>query len=82
MHLTSLPVRLHDVSIDFGGSVYLMNAEGRMVHQTISQADATISSLLDALQGLEGELDRAITLNVAIVSSETRDNIDRLRKTE
>jgi len=59
-----------------------MNEEGRMVHQTISQADATISSLLGALQGLEGELDRAVTLNVAVVSSKARDNIDRLRKTE
>ena len=44
-----------------------MNGEGRMVHQTISQANTTISSLLGALQGLEGELDRAITLNAAVV---------------
>ena len=59
-----------------------MNGEGRMAHQTISQADTTISSLLGALQGLEGELNRAITLNAAVVSSKARDNVDRLRKTE
>ena len=61
--------------IDLGESAYLMIGKGRIAHQTISQANATISSLLSALQGLEDELDRAVTLNAAVVSNEIRDNM-------
>ena len=52
-----------------------MIGKGRIAHQTISQANATISSLLGALEGLEDELDRAVTLNAAVVSNEIRDSM-------
>ena len=52
-----------------------MIGKGRIAHQTISQANATIPSFLGALQGLEDELDRAVTLNAAVVSNEIRDNM-------
>lgn len=51
-----------------------------MAHQTISDTDATISSLLTALLELESELRQAVMFHTAAISNGTRDNIDRLRK--
>jgi hypothetical protein len=62
--------------------LYLISDEGRMVHQTFSDTDATISSLSGALLELEGELRQAVIFYTTVVAHGTRDNVDRLRKKE
>jgi len=59
-----------------------MFGKGRVVHQTISDTDATISSLLGTMLVLQGELNQAVTFYTAVLSNEMHGNIDRLRKRE
>jgi hypothetical protein len=59
---------------------HLIIGEGRVMHQTISDTDAKISSLSGELQSLQDKLNRAVTSHIAVVSNETRDNTHRLRK--
>ena len=59
-----------------------MFGKGRVVHQTISDTDATISSLLGGMLVLQGELNQAVMFHTALLSNEMRDNIDRLRERE
>ena len=53
-----------------------------MAHQTISDTNATISSLSGALLELEGELRQAVIFHTSIVACGTCDNVDQLCERE